>query len=409
MASTSQHADANGHNINVVQIVGDNNAVTVGGRPKLKLITVAALREKYKKRVPLKTERDARTLLVSQRCTLDLVGREREMDSLRAWLTSETPLSIRCITGQGGAGKTRLAMELLRTLPEGWQSGFLETGEFKRAYDQYHASRWSCVLPTLIVIDYAATFGEKLRKWLLELSYAEEGKKVRVLLLERHASLDIGWYADLASESDRTESERGLAVCFEPQQPYPLPPLQKETVKRNILQGTLNAHAAFRKTTPLVLPEQGANPEFDAKLADPAWNAPLTLMMAALVATWHGVAHVLTLSRTELAFEVAEHEVGRLRRFSKDKFFLLMTAAVTLCKGLDRSSALRIIKGLPERLDELDLHLPQEPKCNDALSFVDLLENACGIDEESNTLTPGTAGYHWRSPCSQTATQKPST
>ncbi len=385
MLSTSQHADVNGHNVNVVQIVGDNNAVAVGGRPALKLITVAALRRKYEKRVPLKTERD---LLVSQRCTLDLVGREREMDSLHAWLRLETPLSIRCITGQGGAGKTRLAMELLRTLPEGWQGGFLETDELKRAYDHYHASRWPCSMPTLIVIDYAATFGEKLRKWLLELSYAEKGKKVRILLLERHASLDIGWYADLASESDRTENERGLAVCFEPQQPYPLPPLQTETLKRNILQGTLNAHAAFRKKTPLLLPEQGTNPEFDAKLSDPAWNSPLTLMMAALVAAWHGLAHVLTLSRTDLAFEVAEHEVGRLRRFSKDKFFLLMTAAVTLCKGLDRRSALRIIKGLPERLDELDLHLPQEPKCNDALSFVDLLENACGIDEERNTLTP---------------------
>src|SRR5579864_1763527 len=75
---------------------------------------------------PVRPDHDV-DLLHPFRRTIPLVGRENDMDDLWEWLHSEARVSIRVIVGRAGAGKTRLALELMDRLTGSadWQAGFV--------------------------------------------------------------------------------------------------------------------------------------------------------------------------------------------------------------------------------------------------------------------------------------------
>src|ERR1051326_9027490 len=52
-------------------------------------------------------------LLQAKHRAADLVGRDSDLDSLWLWLTTGENVSARLLVGRAGAGKTRLAIELL--------------------------------------------------------------------------------------------------------------------------------------------------------------------------------------------------------------------------------------------------------------------------------------------------------
>lgn len=123
--------------------------------------------------------------------------------------------------GEGGAGKSRLALELvLRCEDLGWHAGFVDwDADFN--WDQWEPDR-----PCLLVVDYAQKDAAKYGTWLRRLCDRRNGfaHEVRVLLLER--DLKGNWLDQLmgsGSHQARLESHRYLP-------PRTLPPLSADVL-----------------------------------------------------------------------------------------------------------------------------------------------------------------------------------
>jgi hypothetical protein len=147
-------------------------------------------------------------------------GREQEMDDLRVWCLDKETVQVRLYTGQGGMGKTRLALEVARALRgEGWRTGFLEPetlGSPSEAWTKVSRSGGR----VLVIVDYAETRRNLLVPLLRGLYETAEGP-YRVILLAR-AALD--WWEQLKTErhgvgallSGPATSRRSLApLAFE--------------------------------------------------------------------------------------------------------------------------------------------------------------------------------------------------
>ncbi|MGW0444095.1 tetratricopeptide repeat protein, partial [Streptosporangium sandarakinum] len=132
-------------------------------------------------------------LLHASRGVVPFEGRERELEDLLAWCADPHAGQLRLLTGPGGVGKSRLAAELANRLGREW--GVLEVRDDTEAEA---LSRWRTVDrgQVLIVVDYAET-----RTGLSALLHdvaADEGRRVRVLLLTRSAG---EWWRQLGAES----------------------------------------------------------------------------------------------------------------------------------------------------------------------------------------------------------------
>ena len=106
-------------------------------------------------------------LLIPYQRTTAFVARREEMEALQAWLRSDPAVSVQIVTGGGGSGKTRLAIELLEWLeheePGQWNSGFLTQPEIERFSALQNLSRWRRRGPVLAVVDYAAGSADNLK------------------------------------------------------------------------------------------------------------------------------------------------------------------------------------------------------------------------------------------------------
>jgi hypothetical protein len=95
MTANSIHQSVREHGIGI-QNIGDGNPVIVyAGRAELSLL------RKHARKAQPKTE--LQLLRVDLRATT-LVGRDAELTALKAWLTSDRLVIVRCLTGRAGAG-----------------------------------------------------------------------------------------------------------------------------------------------------------------------------------------------------------------------------------------------------------------------------------------------------------------
>jgi hypothetical protein len=330
----SQSASIHGHHNIIVQVMGDNNRV-YAGIPYLRLTPVSAC-------VRTNPRRDIDILNPAYQA-VPLVGRESDVQFIREWLSAEPGIAITAVIGPGGSGKTRLALEVLQGLPEGWQGGFLTTEEAERFLGQENLSHWSSQKPTLIVVDYAALLGSTLAKWFSELAdHAAHEHRLRILLLERHAETDSGWYRDLTDGTWRGREARKL---FFPDQPRRVAPLDDLAQRRRVLQSGLHASAALARPSKAVLhlPEPGSDAWFDQRLKELQWADPLLLLMAAVIATSDGLHAAMQLSRPDLAKVLAERERDRIRNSGETRaagdLLSHLYACATLCGGLEMEQA----------------------------------------------------------------------
>jgi hypothetical protein len=211
---------------------------------------------------------------------IPLVGRDSAKRDLEDWLDGESAISVRCLIGGAGSGKTRLAIEVcLAAAAKGWDVGFVAHQELVRFRNQQNLSAWGWSRNTLIVVDYAAAKAKLLREWLVELSRNRDGRgyRLRLLMLERHADAKLGWWHDLISPG--TFSEDSVGDLFNPSEPFVLTALAGSQECREILSRVM-AETSRILGKPQILrpPAPGENPEFDRKLADPSVAfAPLYL------------------------------------------------------------------------------------------------------------------------------------
>ena len=120
-------------------------------------------------------------LLDPRRELVDFVGREDEMTALLAWCEDDQATRLRLVTGPGGVGKTRLAVQLEQRAKElGWVCERVADGKEGQAIARLRAISGR---RALLIVDYAETRAG-LRQMLTALA-SDQGIAVRVLLLAR--------------------------------------------------------------------------------------------------------------------------------------------------------------------------------------------------------------------------------
>jgi hypothetical protein len=119
-------------------------------------------------------------------------GRDTVRASLRAFLADEQPFLWHLVTGAVGAGKSRLALEVLSESAGHWSGGFVDLA----ALEDWNCRLWEPEVPTLLVLDDIPSSGpagqgggssliERIRGLLADLSGRDSDLKapVRLLLL----------------------------------------------------------------------------------------------------------------------------------------------------------------------------------------------------------------------------------
>jgi tetratricopeptide (TPR) repeat protein len=334
-----------------VQIDGNSNTVTIyASAARL------TLERRHRAKAPPATERD---LLLTEWRATDLVGRDDDLKVLTAWLEGPRAITARCLIARAGTGKTRLAIELCeRAEDAGWTAGFARHEELRRFSDAQSLTGWVWPKKTLVVVDYAAASATILRQWLEALARRQPPEhRLRMLLLERHADAEMGWWADLARPGGL--SGAGPDALLDPPEPVALRSLARVEARRAVLaQAMREAARVLGKTPAPELPPPGADAEFERRLGDDAIsNEPLYLIMAGLVAVTTGARAAPSTSRLDPVKRVAKAERARLDRLAAGaginaSLFRHLAACVTLQGGCGREAAMRLVKKERDALDD---------------------------------------------------------
>ena len=138
---------------------------------------------------------------------------------------------------------------------------------------------------------------------------------LRVLLLERHADREFGWWAELIRPGGL--AGRGPDELASPPEPVALPSLGDAGDRWALLRQVIGLAAGIARKPAPTLPSPGEDPVFDRRLGDSTLDTePLFLVMAGIVGVTTGVPQALALSRTDLAERIADSERHRLGRLS---------------------------------------------------------------------------------------------
>lgn len=165
----------------------------------------------------------AEWLIFSQQ-SIPLIGREQEQAAMLRFLNDPAAFTWWAITGGGGHGKSRFALDFLDALPEGWEGGFMP----QQSLTVRDASAWQPRGNMLWIIDDAASAGAELRHIIATWAalYCDGPYKLRLLLLERGYNDTVGWWAELTQDlSPRSVAVKGTLY----KSPLSLPPLGGQT------------------------------------------------------------------------------------------------------------------------------------------------------------------------------------
>ncbi|WP_052713335.1 tetratricopeptide repeat protein [Pseudoalteromonas rubra] len=293
-------------------ITGDHNQVGDAAQFHIPLVRHHA--PARRRRGP-QTPPNVLDILSAHNKALNLLGRERELSMLHEWLNDNTDISVFAITASAGSGKTRLAIELCKQaeLQTGWAAGFVRSDDLEQLAHafKFAQANWSHSL--LLVVDYAGANAQALAQWLDGLSQLDDladGIRVRILLLEREASKEAGWWHTLTGSALGCDQARlDLFTQFEP---YALAGLSDIPVRRAVLCAALNeAQALVSPPQDSVIPEPGEQPDFDTALADPQFGNPLALVMAGILCRDMSPRAALSLHYLAAAEKLAQREIDR--------------------------------------------------------------------------------------------------
>ncbi|QTL37949.1 tetratricopeptide repeat protein [Pseudoalteromonas viridis] len=293
-------------------ITGDHNQV--GGAAQFRIPLVRHHAPARRRRGP-QTPPNVLDILSAHNKALSLQGREPELTILNEWLSDDTDISVFAITASAGSGKTRLAIELCEQaeLQTGWAAGFVRSDDLEQLAHafKFAQANWSHSL--LLVVDYAGANAQALAQWLDALSQLDDladGIRVRILLLEREASKEAGWWHTLTGSALGSDQARlDLFTRFEP---YALTGLSDIAVRRAVLCAALNAVQALVPYPQVsAIPEAGEQPDFDTALADPQFGNPLALVMAGILCRDMSPRAALSLHYLAAAEKLAQREIDR--------------------------------------------------------------------------------------------------
>jgi hypothetical protein len=171
-----------------------------------------------------------------------LVGRDAELERLGAFLDDERSFLWWLVVAAGGAGKSRLALELCQRRGVAWRAGFLVT-EASFAW-----STWRPDCPTLIVVDYVTPDkAGRLQDIIKQLRAPAEpfDYPVRLLLLERDGE-GSPWYEELVPPGT-THGRAITQLRFDaPLRLAPLDDAAVEAVQKAMTPGAMPADSIER-------------------------------------------------------------------------------------------------------------------------------------------------------------------
>lgn len=311
-----------------VVVTGDGNSVSLrfGDTGIILPLKRKQFRPPERRRKPASEERPRELdLLVPEAGKLPFVGREDLLAELRGWLDDEPDIAVHALIGRAGTGKTRLALELCKAVDSDfaakgpWIAGFLSPGDLSPVVDTLATHSFGWERQTLLVIDYAAQCHSALGRWLDRLAYQKLDTKLRILLLDREAPENFGWWHELTSASLRDERAR-LDLFYAPR-PRQLPDLSALEERRKLMTAAFEAASALRPppTTLPGIPAAGADAHFDAHLADRQFGNPLNLVMAGVIACDRGARAALALRRFDAARKLGGRELDRLAKLAESR------------------------------------------------------------------------------------------
>jgi len=282
--SVEQTASGTGNHVQIGN-VGGSVSVTINKRQQILPLAVPDPPALAGLRLPPSTRLHPRW------CPVGLVGRETEQAELQSWMTGEPEhrLALRVVAGQGGSGKTRLALDLCRNLPDGWASGFLHNNPGVSL-----ETLATLPVPCLVVMDYAETRTVELEQLLTRCLAADNQTPLRIVLLARQHDTSTGLAA-----REETTGEYTNVLLYNAAPPLlldktPLSPADRQKLFRNAL-------SAFNQTD---------DPHRD--LSDDAIYAlPLMILIEALLGpdTYHAIQDAPAKDhRKHLLDAILEHE-----------------------------------------------------------------------------------------------------
>lgn len=155
------------------------------------------------------TRRTLRTLLAPEADLTKLEGRDAERADLVRWCTEAGGEPVRVLAGASGVGKSRLAVELARALPEGWAAGVARPGTAAQIVPVAAAGGRS----VLIVVDDADTEPAADIAALLDHA-AGAPDRIRVLVVVRDAAtVDAGACTTLRADAADDDRRRSFAAA----------------------------------------------------------------------------------------------------------------------------------------------------------------------------------------------------
>ncbi len=240
------------------------------------------------------------TLLAAEHALAPFRARLTETQALTHWCTDAAAPVVHVVAGPGGVGKSRLAVEVARLLPDEWVTGRCVGG---RAGDVLPPVL-ACQEPTLVVVDDADT--EPGVASLIEELGEQEGRgQVKVLLLVRDAEVFEQWV-----QQQLPDRHRGHLPTM------PLAVVGEAGDRRRWFVEAARAYATALNIPPPPVSDMDTRPvgtDGEAMVVTQARAA-----LAALAATRDRADSIRTAGIDRVAAELIEHERQRWNRAATD-------------------------------------------------------------------------------------------